>query len=287
MKDMIWISTSLFCCKSQWNKLFANGIIPFVTNNLLDAYTIEFNYLNGENVRFSMLTAETNAPTIANHADEHFKKYFLNSNLFASEIRLPTGEIFMSFPSNIIRYGLYPPQKIAPNEKRKYSFPIELSQIILNALKDDVIDDETILTLSIYLQIGLIKVINNFHPGFISRFRPLILKDRAQTHISDTSVLRTKFENTKHIFIEIANDVMDNTSEVDNPGWLEKWCNICEIEINKTSGKSKAETIYQEMLFTVHKHLGIPVQVKTTLSYFIEQVLLYRDYTNGLTKNIR
>ena len=94
---LTWLSTSLFCFKSQWNELFINAIVPFLAddqqaNALIEAYTIEFNYSGGENIRLSLLTAEKNASDLTKKAKEYFTAYFLKSHYLTKDKK--TNETF-------------------------------------------------------------------------------------------------------------------------------------------------------------------------------------------------
>src|ERR1700744_947078 len=110
---MIWLSTSLFCLKSQWNELFANGIAPFLVeeqqaNALVEAYTIEFNYSGEENIRFSLLTSEKKVNALKKKTQEYFTDYFLKLHHLTKEAPFFVKETSASFPINTIQFGHYP-----------------------------------------------------------------------------------------------------------------------------------------------------------------------------------
>jgi len=269
---MIWMSTSLFCCKNEWNKIFSSGIIPFLadekTNKFLNAFRIEFNYLSGENIRFLLLTTEINAPKLAKHTDEYFKNYFFGANLYAPEIKLPVNGIFRPFLANTIKYGLYPPQTIANKEKEDYLFSIHFSQIILDALKENKIDNESILTFAFYLQLGLIKAINIIYPGFAP--------DYVEDKLLDACIVKTQFEKSKEMLEEIARDIMISRNGTEIAEWFVKWLTSCKSEI-KRHEDIEVKTLYSNMVFVICKNLAITPQMNSMLSYFIEQVLLSKS----------
>src|SRR5690554_2737148 len=125
---MIWLSISLFCSKSNWHILFANGVNPFIiANSFIEHYIIEFNYLSGDNIRLSILTNQSIAPQVARNADDYFKTYFLNANLSTNQIKLSGKGVFIPFKENAIQFGLYYPIKIKNEEKDDYIFPVCLS----------------------------------------------------------------------------------------------------------------------------------------------------------------
>ena len=272
MYNMIWLSTSLFCCKNEWDKLFSSGIIPFLadekTNEFLNAYRIEFNYLSGENIRFLLLTKEKNAPKLAKHTDEYFRNYFFSTSLFTPEIKLPVNGIFMPFPANNIKYGLYPPETIINKEKENYIFSIHFSQIILDALKWNIIDNESILTFAFYLQLGLIKAINIFYPGFAP--------DYVDDKLLDVRIVKTQFEESRDTLQEIARDIMISRNGTEISEWFVKWLASCKSEI-KRHKDMEAKTLYSKLVFVIFKNLAITPQMNSMLSYFIERVLLSKS----------
>jgi len=286
-----WLSISLFCCKSEWNRLFANGVIPFITaNDLLEAYTIEFNYTGGENIRLSLLTNRTNINELTKKAGEHFKAWFLKASPVTTEVSLSEEEDAL-FPANPVQFGLYPALEIVTEEKENYSLSISLSQIILGALKEEVIDDETILTFAFYLTMCLIKVISSIHPGFINSLKPVFQPsapsqagnevtamepeeiEAVNALIMDRITLNQKFEEYKAGLIEITGDVMNSVNETDMLGWLKQWLNTCKTELNKPGENGDIITTYKRIIETVYRNLGITAETNSQLYYFVQRVL--------------
>ena len=275
--DYIWLSISLFCCKKEWNQLVLNGIEPFLNNKettiLLNNYTLELNYLSGENIRLSLLTAENKASLLAKHADEYFKRYFLNANLFLPETHLPVDGIFMPLPVNTIQYGLYPPRKIARSEIEKDAFSTGLSSIMITALSDDTIDEESIITFAFYLQTGLLKAITKTGVTVPETLKSEMNFDQQQIY---NATIKLKFNDSKDILTEIADDVM---MDIDNvPEWLKSWLLLCssEIEKNRVVKIDEVRSFYRKIVAIINRHLAIQPQISLMLSYFIENTFLNR-----------
>ena len=173
MEKMIWLSVSIFCNKSNWHTLLNNGIEPFVLadKNIIN-YTLELNYLSGENMRLSLLVDEIDAPVVAKSTDIYFKKYFSDAGLSIRPITFPVEGVFMPFQANTVQYGLYHHHIITRGEIERYELQINLSRILLVALKDDIIDDQTILTFGFYLKMGLIKTLSAIDAQFVNSLRP-------------------------------------------------------------------------------------------------------------------
>jgi hypothetical protein len=313
---LTWLSTSLFCLKSQWDELFSNGIVPFLLDNqqanaLLEAYSIEFNYSGGENIRLSLLTLERNANDLTKKTQEYFTAYFLKSNYLLKESTSFEKNTSGSFPINTIQFGLYPSLNITRKEKKNHSLSINLSRIILEGLKNDCINDENILSFAFYLQMGLIKIMKDIDPDFINMLKSefimqsidLYEKDRisfssieslnsklitGEINMSDyliqqDIVINEKFEANKEILFEIAKEIMEPNAQSNSFSWIEKWLIICKNEIDK-AGQNNILTariltnriltsIYIRLIRAIYQHLGIATRMNVVFTYFVQRVL--------------
>lgn len=269
---MIWLAASIFCNKSNWHKLLNDGILPFIsTEHDIINYTFSFNYLSGENIRLSLLTSQHNAPSLSKNMDNYFKAYFSKANLSRETIELPVNGIFIPFSANSIQYGLYPPVKITPSEKESYKMSIILSEVLCKALKDNIIDNETILTFAYYLKMGLIKTLTFVDPQFLNNLKP---SDKFPNGASD-EINPLAFEDSKETLIEVAMDIFQPTSETDIPEWFQDWLDGCKYFVNKN--KLDLHTAFGEISTIINKHLALPIKMNNMLSHFIERVLFYED----------
>lgn len=264
---MVWLSISIFCNKNNWHSLLSNGIAPFVSaDKKIVKYRLEFNYLSGANIRLSLLANETDAPVVAKHADEYFKYFFLNAGLSIHPVKLPVEGIFMPFPANTIQYGLYPHRTIKVDENEGYDLSVNLSQIILVALKHDIIDDETILTFGFYLKMGLVKAILSINEQFSNSLMPA-------PGVSTSDIDISAFEESKETLIEIARDIFYPTSVTEMPEWFGSWVNSCETAINHNSTSELLKIRYVEISTLIYKHLDLSAKMNALLTCFIERVL--------------
>jgi len=276
---MIWLSVSLFSHKNQWNKLLSRAVVPFASKNAyLNGFTIEFNYLSGENIRLSLLTDEENAPELAKLADKYFNNYFLSAGLSEQELKLPVNGIFIPFPSNTIQFGLYPPKKITADKLDNYSLSLHFSQIMLYALKDDVIDDEIILTFAFYLRMGLIKMASPVYPQLVNDLKSRAIPLNAVSSKTAESKINTlKFEEVKETLIEITRDIFDVDRTPHLPVWFKQWMVICKENMNKYGDEVTASSIYIKMLSLIDTHLALSTKMDSMLTYFIDRILLYEE----------
>lgn len=268
-RGMTWLSTSLFRNRSNWHELMTNAIISFVKQaGLLQGYTVELNYLSGENIRLSLLVDDKKAHILTAKVDQYFKQYFSNLKPEANRITLPADRVFMPFPVNTIQYGLYPVLKIKKSQVKDHLVAINISQIILDALKDEEIDDETILTFAFYLQMGLIKAIDSSHEGFIAALRD-IHKNRAPA----VEVDQVKYQESRETLLDITRDIMqDNDAAL--PEWFGEWLNIYKED---SAGNNDVNAAYNNIVYSIYKHLGMGTKMISMLSYFIKTILLDED----------
>lgn len=143
------LSISLFSPISGWQILLKDGIIPFFCflKDRLISYRVQFNYDCGPNIRLSLYVHSGNAMDVAKEADLFFKVFFQELEKPTDSEPLKFDGLFMPFPSNSIRYGLF---EVAGMEKME---PLEkaFSVLVLNGLSDEVIDEEAVLTFCIYV----------------------------------------------------------------------------------------------------------------------------------------
>lgn len=267
---MIWLSTSLFSNISNWHQIFQQGIRPFVeNNNRVKAYTIEFNYLSGQNIRLALLTDEYEKQEVAKNTDAYFKDYFETANLQQIPVKLPIGGVFMPFPANTIQYGLYPPVTVGLDKLDQFTLPITVSKIMVAALQDEI-DDETILTLAFYLQISLVKTIYQLIDDEHELFMNIV---SVNSFNADDNAL-----SNLSLMQEITEDVMQTEKFDSELDWLNNWIDDCKaplLSVNKTEmdKSSTIKSFYQFRIQTVYRHLGINTLGGDMLNYFVVKSL--------------
>lgn len=278
-ENLLWLSTSLFCCKSHWNYLLREGVKPFLNDTThekyLRSYQLEFNYLNGENIRLALLAKEDHAETLAKKTDNYFKNFFSISALPTNEPDLTDWGIFMPFPANSIQYGLYKVDPLNRNDEKDYSFQRELSLLIAEGLGEENIDQETIITFAFYLHVALIKLITAKDPAITTELMQsyhTVPFHETDEH-EDIEFMTAKYEDNKEVLQEIAEDIMKHTpSSTTVPSWLERWMELCEAELISDSGQYQEKTlnnIHSRIIYFINKHLSITDKMRLVLYYFI------------------
>ena len=139
-QKLTWLRISLFTKKCNWHYLLV-AIESFVSQNSFSVvdFSVEFNFLCGENIRLAILVSEDSINELLSSIDDYFKRLFLDRNLSTDVISLPVPGIFKPFEQNTIQYGLFEISHEKSTNEAKLS--TNLSRIIVSALRDDEIDD--------------------------------------------------------------------------------------------------------------------------------------------------
>jgi hypothetical protein len=258
-------ATSLFCSQRNWPVLLRSIQNFNKTIYKKPSFSLEFNYLSGENIRLSFLAQENRAERLLKHTDEYFKNFFCK---LKPDSRKQSGEIFKSFEQNNIYYGLYEPILIKKGEIKNYTLQFTLSKLIIAALKDeDHLDDETILTLAFYFIITVIKVIEekfDLNKKILTGY----FKERfQQLETFENTIIKAKYKENKSILLEIYNSIGGQEA----PQWIKRWENFLLdfMNNNNTETKSKAILIFGQ----IRKQLGLNNIKESMLCYFIFRTL--------------
>jgi hypothetical protein len=287
--DNTWLSISLFCSRHNWNALLRDGIKPFLdvlfTTWGHSNYLLEFNDAGGDNIRFSPQVPAALAEPAARLADEHFKAFFSEAGFEESTIQLPLTEFFLPFQQNSIQYGLYKPFDADDlTGAETLSFQAGLSQIIMEALQEEEeADEETIITLALYLAVALMHCM--IQKGYASEKAFLEFYHNSYNRhkaFTDADLIDSDFEETKAMLIEIVNMVVDSRKGNDGSvPWLGKWLNICTAELDRKQAVMVPGIIDQaksRLFLLLYKHLGITEKNGLLLAFYIRQILSFNVF---------
>lgn len=286
----IWISVSIFSKQKNWNFILINGIKPimgnFIQTGNVIKYAVEFNYLRGSNIRLSILANKSNIKKFITSLNAHLKSFLLNNNMLVEMPTLPVNGIFMPYPFNTIQYGLHSPDilnKVGVNGKElvslgneQYSFYQVLSEIIIEALREEEIDDELIVTFSFYLHLILMNCVcmkfSVNHHIFSSSYD---LFQNVDNELLSKDFLVQKFSENMEVLKEIKSDAFHNGRSVlvESPAWIKKWEITCLSEIGRQEKaelvRNDSSIIYFNIVESINRILGVKKNMKQLLYYFI------------------
>lgn len=275
----VWLSTSLFCNKNHWNDVLTDGIKPFLDQNThnqqISLYEIALNYAGGDNIRLALRTQYANAAELAKQTDEYFKIFFQQKNYPREENQF-FNSVFMPFQGNTIQYGLY---RIKIDDDRKYRFTKALSDMLMNVLPDEAIDEQKILLLAYYLLIIYTKSLekNNYIVDLHSLYQQHLFNK--EVSIVEDSVAEA-YEENKELLEEIAADISTPQAMGDDlVAGFEDWIKLCEEDITATISDSKEYNpiLYSNFIRTfylLNKQLALTDNMAVMLLYFIKEVSL-------------
>jgi hypothetical protein len=289
-QDLVWLYASLFCSKNHWNALLAKGINPFIScllrKNKLTSFHVQLSYASGENIRLSLLTEAAEAEELAKRMDRYFKDFFSDAGFPKKEPQLPVVGVFLPFPANTIQYGLY---SLSPNENAnavdKNDFRKEFSILIIEALGEKIIDEETILTFAFYLHVAWLKTM----AAFSDNQEELVqLYDQGASALKagamDPQFLINKYADNQDILHEITQDILRHGSDVacGSPAWLGRWMQFCEGVTEKAwclpaGQKVKFKAAHSQVARLINEQLGLTENMSRLLFYFISQASLNSD----------
>ena len=230
----------------------------------ISSYSIDLNYLCGENIRISICCTSDNAETLSVAANEFFKEFYTKNDFPEKNIHLPIDGLFLPFQCNTIQYGLH---------KKGYhnSVDFQLSNMIVEVLADDVIDDESILTFALYLHLGLLSQLD-------VELALIDLKSYnmdTESNLIDKELLYENYALNKVSFNEIYSDIFNRRRESleDTSPWLDDWLQLCASELN--SGgiiENKFGAVY-EITTIINNHLGFDDSMKQVLNNLINSLM--------------
>jgi len=289
-KKTSWLSVSIFSKQKDWNFILTNAIRPiignFIQTNHIITYAIEFNYSRGQNLRLSIMAYRWGLKKFMTALDAHFKSFLLDNKMLPEIHSLPVDGIFMPYPFNTLQYGLHKPEglnKVGVKGSRlvnlmneQYSFYQTLSEIIMEALGEEEINDELIVTFSYYLHLILMNCICKRYSEDLEIFwSSYDLPENKSNQEMVREFFAPKFLQNFEVLKDIRNDVFRNGNLIliESPGWIKKWEMACLHEIDQQKNfefpKAPNINIHLNIVESINRTLGVKKNIKQLLYYFI------------------
>jgi hypothetical protein len=281
--DQTWLATSLFCSRSYWADLMVDGIKPFIqqrsNEGMLRSFLMEFNYQTGHNLRLMLRCDTKHAEALAGATDTYFKAFFASAG-FLSETEPGLhlhGGLFLPFPHNSIKYGLYRIEKKAFDfDNKRYHFRYGLSLLLLDAFCKESVHDESILVLAFYMNMCWIQVLlaHDFNnPATL--FEPYHVPDTPNLEKLSDDTVEEMFEENKEMLFAIADEIGGLNEPCSNGdlAWLKKWEHLCKNELDSISD---IITVHKTIVSAINQHLCLSYNMTLLLSYFIREVCAHK-----------
>ena len=273
-----WLSVSLFCSKHYWPDLMSKGILPHLNmlyrEENLQAHHIHLNYANGENIRLPLLVSYNETTWVARQTDDFFKSYFSKAPVHENKTEVPRNKLFMNFASNTIQYGLYS-MKTRHAFYDDTDFQQTLSDIIIEALANDMINDAVILRLSFFLYLTLLQITTqNTNVAFDRLLTIPFYFPYDDRKAPDLGLFAQLFDENKEAMFNISYDITRKSEGL--PPWVRQWAAVCKTKMKKSIlnnyHKTEGKQAYDEIAYYIDQQVGINESMKFLLFKFIRKV---------------
>lgn len=264
MNSRAFINASIFYNRKNWHSLMQDCLKPLISKlsrTQEPAWLIYLNHDKGPNIRFSWYGENiSDAKSDLLIIDEHLNNYLRENPSPPNEIDFDVKNAFMDIPNNSARYNLYMHLDWQMPEPRRL-----VSENILDKLSNEEIDNEMIVSLSLYLHFQLIRSsqVNN-HDIFL-KLRA-VLKKRLDDELAPQ--LETFHQQNKPVILQIYQDVFSDpiSSDLD---WLQGW----QSEGTKLGIHPSFENHFFRLSSIIHEHLGCSRIQQTATIYLLERTL--------------
>lgn len=265
----VWLSSSLFCQVGNWHILFNEGVKPFLQMPFVqastDTYDIRLGYHDheGEHVALSLLTPLSKAERLAQYTDTFFTQFFKTHPLSTPAPSYHGKTLFMPIPCNTIQFGLY--SVINEQEENVHVFQSSaLSRIILAALAEEPIDDETIVTFALYLYFAIIETIETCtNPEHSTIHDELTIQLSSLPMEELSEIIHDRYLANKPTIDSIAADFF--SGQADDISWLSEWKTICK--------QMQPRDIMTPGSF-INMHLGLNQLHMASVYWFLKNTLI-------------
>lgn len=273
-----WLSVSLFCDKHCWPDLMSKGILPYINmlyrKEDLQAHHIQLNYANGENIRLPLLVKYDHTTWVARQTDDYFRSFFSQTAVPENKTEILKDKLFMNFPPNTIQYGLYS-MKTRHAFFDDTDFQQTLSEIIIEALANDMVNDAAILRLSFFLYLTLLQVITQNTSVELDRLLTVPFyfpyDDRKAP---DMGLFTQLFDENKEAMFNLSYDITRKSENL--PPWVRQWAAVCKTKMKKSIlnnyYKVEGKQAYDEIAYYIDQQVGINERMKFLLFNFIRKV---------------
>lgn len=253
-KSKILLSLSIFTERKNWNLLLNKGVSPFLNklsaNYPLLSYKIEFDYFNRQNIRLSLLIPRLLSNRIEKMADKYFKEFFEKEQDFLIPTANHVSRVFFTYL-----------ESTSQNELNEANIILQqsISEAMLEALADEIIDDELIITFGLYMLFGSYKLIPNSSLYFAKKWFSFhtIQTEHIKGIKIDQDLIFAQCEALSSAVEEIYVEAMHITTIERNLSWLDNWEKSIHQILKKTTDEKQAWGILKQINLLINEQLGL------------------------------
>lgn len=272
-----WLTASVFMSMEDWTLMLSQFISPWVGKNVDDgnifSFQIEFNHNGGDNIRVCVLTKKERAfevsQNLAQNAHNFFEK-FKKKEIFKP---LPPNGIFMPFPQNCIKYGLFQ-LYLNTDESHEYSITKKVGELILEVFNEEQADAGSIFLFALFLQMAFANELINIdtsQAGFITS----VFDNEINMYSENLNDLKEKFENIQDSILEIFEEIKIVKKQLnianEDHYWLYEWILFCSLKLATESidvdMRAQIYQNYRNQFMLINSLLGLDIKDRLLLSY--------------------
>ncbi|HTH83007.1 MAG TPA: hypothetical protein VL490_08735 [Mucilaginibacter sp.] len=272
------ITFTVFYTLPEWRNIITYAIKPFLQTEQLEGnLACYYVYLYPEPTQHItiVLYPSRDHYTLENKFVEQIGN-FLSKNQSPTDIQHQLDNNLMNYSNNSIGIDIEKPIRIAISDDKLQHTRHCISQVLISVLEKNEAEIETIYTVLIYLQLGIIKAIN----PTIKKARTKAVELLSYVESVDSTTKETVgkqvyddiklwFENDMDSFTEIIEDIWNTDEYNDDLKWLETWIVHCKQFI-KDNDFNESFMILSKL---INKHIGFNYKIfpkKLLLNSFIQ-----------------
>ncbi|MEO6523838.1 MAG: hypothetical protein ABIN91_19295 [Mucilaginibacter sp.] len=260
----------IFYNQAEWHILINNVIRPIFfdlqNDKVLNRYYLFFGKRKGDHIKIVVEDCDSHSLESVYDRLEKFIKAYPSVN---KTTRYPLEALFKNFPNNsIIKYT----QLVSNVTNDLSSFRCRISEILVQALCEEVFSLEVLFTFLIYIQLTILRLnFNNFYDA-----KPAM--NEIVKRINFNKNIEYKKENIIHVAhlfegnVETLKEIVDeiwNDRNVNQHGWLKEWETNCNSFLE---GDKPFVDTFILIMAVCCEHLDITLE-----SYVPESLLLLLD----------
>lgn len=271
-----WLSCSIFVSMLDRHIILAKTVKPLISElqnrNEVFGYRITFNNEPSSNIRLSLKVAVIKKYDLARNVDNYLTSSLRDKTNGPHQLPSDKVSLFKPFLNNSVQYGLY--TKVN-NDRCSYLNELEvaISLAVINALGNDPIDEQALLTLSMYLLFICYKVIGRDAAegsSWVEYYQ--YLSESIGSDQPDKALIKAQYDS---LSITI-NEILTDTSCIqccDDLSWTRIWEDAFTGVWLKIKNKVEIHILFAQFDNLVNDVLNLDPLLRTLKNNFIVMTL--------------
>lgn len=283
--DSTWVNVSVFYNMKSWNTILNSCLRPSLAllerRSWIEGYFIHFSKNQGDHLRISCLVSSNHVDDVRQILSNDIKKYISAFPSITDQVKYPLSSIFKNFPNNSVNFNIYKnyaPESEFLNSKELLSLRQLISNLIIAEMAQDIIEEESVFTFGLYMQLGVLKAIFERKDKSILQLREhinnLIFNTEIKSQVLADKKIADLYIENKELLLEIFNEVWNEMPEAD---WLFPWISTCKDFYTRVN----FSTLFSLLNHLVFEHISYLERNSLLITssliyncYFLEKTIL-------------